>query len=73
MHQALGLCPGFVSEKVDLIKNDISIRNNGIVRDRYNRVQPTKGRQTENEKTSIKKRNIFTRAAKAKRRETSGA
>jgi hypothetical protein len=33
MHQALGLRPGFVSEKVGVIKNDISTRNNGIVRE----------------------------------------
>jgi len=33
MHQALGLHPGFVSETVGVMTDDISIRNNGIVRE----------------------------------------
>jgi hypothetical protein len=33
MHQALGLRLGFISENVGIIKNYISVRNNGIVRE----------------------------------------
>jgi hypothetical protein len=33
MQQTLGLRPGFVSEKVGIIKNDTFIRNKGIVRE----------------------------------------
>jgi hypothetical protein len=66
VHQTLGIRPGFVFEKIGVMKNDISIRNNGIAGEQRYGAQPIKGCQTENERTSIKKWRIFTRGAKAK-------
>jgi len=66
MQQILGLRPGFVSENVGIIKNDISTRNKGIVREQHYWAQPAKRSQTENDRKSSKKWRIFTRGAKAK-------